>query len=59
MQTNTAATTSDSQPAPGTLDPDLLALADPAGEVLMAVEPPTFVQLAAVPVEIGVTEPGS
>jgi hypothetical protein len=54
MQTNPMTSTSDPQPA---LDPDLLALADPDGEVLMTTEPPTFVQRAAVPVDVALTEP--
>jgi hypothetical protein len=50
-------------PTPGStdpqavLDPELLALADPDGEVLMAAEPPTFVQRAAVPVDVALAEP--
>jgi hypothetical protein len=58
MQTNPIPGTSDPQTAPTALDPELLALADPNGEVLMTAEPPTFVQRAAVPVEVGLAEPG-
>ena len=57
MQTNPILGTSDPLPAPATLDPELLALADPAGEVLLIAEPPTFVQRASVPVEVALTEP--
>lgn len=56
MQTNPIPGSSDSQPA---LDPELLALADPDGEVLMTAEPPSFVQRAAVPVDAALSEPGS
>lgn len=54
MQTNPIPGSSDPQPA---LDPTLLALADPDGEVLMSAEPPTFVQRAAVPVDVAFSEP--
>jgi hypothetical protein len=54
MQTNPIPGTSDPHPA---LDPELLALADPDGEVLMATEPPAFVQRAAVPVDVAFPEP--
>ncbi|HEX4727157.1 MAG TPA: hypothetical protein VH298_05135 [Jatrophihabitans sp.] len=58
MQTSPIPGTSDPQTALAALDPELLALADPDREVLMAVEPPTFVQRAAVPIEVGPAEPG-
>jgi hypothetical protein len=48
----------DPVPAPAALDPELAALADPDGEVLLSVEP-AFVQRAAVPVDAGSLEPGS
>lgn len=59
MQTNPVPGTSDPYPAPTALDPELLALADPAGEVLMSAEPPTFVQRASVPVDVALAEPAS
>ena len=58
MQTNPIPGSSDPQ-TPAVLDPELLALADPTGEVLMIADPPTFVQRAAVPVEIGLAEPAA
>ncbi|HET6209947.1 MAG TPA: hypothetical protein VFD94_06175 [Jatrophihabitans sp.] len=56
MQSPPVPGSSDRPAAP--LDPELLALADPNGEVLMAAEP-SFVQRAAVPVDIGLPEPGA
>jgi hypothetical protein len=56
MQSTPVPGSSDRPAAP--LDPELLALADPNGEVLMAAEP-SFVQRAAVPVDIGLPEPGA
>ena len=56
MQTNPTPGSGDPQ-IPAVLDPELLALADPTGEVLMTADPPTFVLRAAVPVEIGLAEP--
>ena len=57
MQTNPIPGTSDSHLAIAALDPELLALADPAAEVLMSAEPPPFVQRAAVPVDVALADP--
>ena len=58
MQDDPLHNMSDPATPPAALNPEMLALADPNGEVLLAVEP-AFVQRAAVPVDTGAAlEPG-